>query len=356
MATGFGILGAGMISGLHGAALRDSTKAELVAVCDVAEDRAQKLAGEYAPGAAVYTKLDDLLADPNVEVLDVVTPNHLHTDAVLAAFAAGKHVLCEKPPAMSLAETDRMIAAGRRAGRKFGIFVQCRMREPIRRIKQALAEGRFGRLLHADAVMKWYRTTEYYQSDPWRCERRSGAGVTIQHAFHYIDLLYYLMGPARVVQAGMSNLAHPELAIEDTLGALVHFQNDVVASVTASTALWPGRDVRVEIYGDRGAAVMKGAVLSLWQFQEERPEDEAIRQAGDAAQATAASDPTALPSAEHQMVVDDFVDAIREDREPAIPCQSVRPTLEIALAMYKSDRQGERPIHLPLEDEQGIWE
>ena len=349
MATGFGILGAGMISGLHGAALRDSTKAELVAVCDVAEDRAQKLAGEFAPGAAVYTKLDDLLADPNVEVVNVVTPNHLHTDAVLAAFAAGKHVLCEKPPAMSLAETDRMIAAGRRAGRKFGIFVQCRMREPIRRIKQALDEGRFGRLLHADAVMKWYRTTEYYQSDPWRSERRSGAGVTIQHAFHYIDLLYYLMGPARVVQARMSNLAHPELAIEDTLGALVHFQNDVVASVTASTALWPGRDVRVEIYGDRGAAVMQGAVLSLWQFQEERPEDEGIRRAGDAAQATAASDPTALPSAEHQMVVDDFADAMREDREPAIPCQSVRPTLEIALAIYRSSDTGQM-VRLPLEN------
>lgn len=356
MATGFGILGAGMISGLHGAALRDSAKAELVAVCDVAEDRARKLAADYAPGAAVYTRLDDLLADPNVEVVSVVTPNHLHTDAVLAALAAGKHVLCEKPPAMSLAETDRMIAAGRRAGRKFGIFVQCRMREPIRQIKRALGEGRFGRLLHADAVMKWYRTTEYYQSDPWRSERRSGAGVTIQHAFHYLDLLCYLMGPARVVQARMSNLAHPELAIEDTLGALIHFQNDVVGSVTASTALWPGEDVRVEVYGERGAAVMKGAVLSLWQFQDERPEDEAIRRAGDAAQATAASDPTALPSAEHQMVVDDCVDAIREGRELAIPCESVRPTLEIALAMYKSDRLDERPIHLPLEDERGIWD
>jgi predicted dehydrogenase len=273
MATGFGIVGAGMISGLHGAALRDSRKADLVAVCDVAEERARKLADDYAPDAAVYTKPDDLLADPDVEVVSVVTPNHLHTDVVLAAFRSGKHVLCEKPPAMSLAETDRMIAAAARAGRKFGIFVQCRMREPIRQIKRAIDQGRFGRLLRADAVMKWYRATEYYQTDAWRSDRRSGAGVTIQHAFHYIDLLMYLAGPARVVQARMSNLAHPELEIEDTLDALVHFQNDVVGTVTASTALWPGRDVRIEVYGDRGAAVMKGAVLSLWQFQEERPDD-----------------------------------------------------------------------------------
>jgi len=356
MPMGFGIVGAGMISGLHGAALRDSQKAELVAVCDIQPDRARKLTAEYAPDAKVYTKLADMLADPKVEVVDVVTPNHLHTEVVLAAFEAQKHVLSEKPPAMSLAETDRMIDAGRRAGRKFGVFVQCRMREPIRQIKKAIGEGRFGRLLHADAVMKWYRTTEYYRTDPWRSDRRSGAGVTIQHACHYIDLLGYLIGPARVVQARMSNLAHPELEIEDTLDALIRFENDVVGSVTASTALWPGADVRIEVYGESGAAVMKGAVLSVWQFQEERPQDEAIRRAGDATQATAQSDPTALPSGEHQMVIDDCVDAIREDRQLAIPCQSVRPTLEMALAMYKSDKLGEQPVRLPLEDEQGIWE
>jgi len=355
MATGFGILGAGMISGLHAEALRNSQKAELVAVCDVVVDRAEKVARDYAPDAKVYAKLDDMLADPKVEVVNVVTPNHLHTDAVLAAAAAGKHVLCEKPPAMSLADTDRMIAACRRAGRKFGIFVQCRMREPIRHIKKALEEGRFGRLLHADAVMKWYRTTEYYQTDPWRSDRRSGAGVTIQHAFHYIDLLRYLVGPVHVVQARMSNLAHPELEIEDTLDALIRFESGVVGSVTASTALWPGADVRIEVYGESGAAVMKGAALSLWQFQDERPEDEAIRQAGDAQQATAQSDPAALPSVEHQMVIDDCVDAIREDREVAIPCRSVRPTLEIALAMYKSARLKERPVHLPLKHERDIW-
>jgi predicted dehydrogenase len=160
---------------------------------------------------------------------------------------------------------------------------------------------------------------------------------------------------ARAVQARMANLAHPELELEDTLDALIRFDSGVVASVTASTALWPGADVRIEVYGEKGAAVMKGAALSLWQFQEELPDDEAIRHSGDAAQATAASDPTALPSEEHQMVIDDCVDAIREDREVAIPCHSVRPTLELALAMYKSARLGEKPVNLPMEDERDVW-
>ena len=149
MTIGFGILGAGMISSLHADALKNSTKARLVAVCDVQRQRAEKLTHDFAPEAKVYTALDALLADPKVDVVAVVTPNSLHTDAVVAAAKAGKHVLCEKPPAMSLRDTDRMIAACRQAGRKLGIFVQCRLREPVQQMRLALQQGRFGRLLRA---------------------------------------------------------------------------------------------------------------------------------------------------------------------------------------------------------------
>ncbi|HLA85556.1 MAG TPA: Gfo/Idh/MocA family oxidoreductase [Thermoguttaceae bacterium] len=354
MTVGFGILGAGMISGLHADALRNSRKAALTAVCDLDESRARKLAKEYAPDARVYAKLDHMLSDGRVEVVDVVTPNHLHTVAVLNAAAAGKHVLCEKPPAMSLAETDRMIRVCRRAGRKFGIFVQSRLREPIQQMKKALDEGRFGRVLRADAVMKWHRSAEYYHADAWRSDRRSGAGVTIQHAFHYIDLLQYLLGPAAAVEARMKNLAHPDVELEDTLDALVWFANGATGTVAASTALWPGTDVRIELYGERGAAIMQGAAFSLWKFQDERPEDDVLRRSGDPNQATAGGSPTALASVDHQRVIDDCVDAIQRDREVAIPCESVRPTLEMALAMYQSDRL-RRPISLPLSDESDVW-
>lgn len=185
--------------------------------------------------------------------------------------------------------------------------------------------------------------------------RRSGAGVTIQHAFHYIDLLQYLAGPAESVEARMTNLGHPKIQIEDTLDALIRFQGGVIGSVTASTALWPGTDVRVDLFGEKGAAVMQGTALSLWKFQEERPEDEAIRRCGDPTQATASSSPTALPSVDHQRVIDDCAEAIADDRDVAIPCESVRPSVEIALAMYQSARLGE-PVRLPLADEDRVWE
>ena len=99
---------------------------------------------------------------------------------------------------------------------------------------------------------------------------------------------------------------------------------------------------------------MQGTSLALWKFQDEQPEDEAIRRGGDATVATAASSPTALPSIDHQKVIDDCVDAIQEDREVVIPCQSVRPTLEMALAMYQSARLGQA-VPLPLVDEQQVW-
>lgn len=354
MKKGFGILGAGMISGIHADALRKSAKAELVAICDVNQDNARKLAEKFAPGARLYQSFDDMLHDPRVEVVNIVTPNHLHTEFVLKAAAAGKHVLCEKPPAMSLAETDRMIAACRDAGVKFGIFVQCRVRPPMRHIKAALEAGRFGKVLRVDAIMKWFRAEDYYKMDAWRSNRKCGAGVTIQHAFHYIDLLQFLMGPAAQVTAEMRNLAHPEIKLEDTLDARITFANGVRGFVQASTALWPGSDVRIEVYGTEGTAVMEGTAFKTWAFRTELPGDSAIRASGNAAQATASSDPSALPSEDHQFVIDDCVDAIRSGKEVCIPCSAVRPTLEIALAMYQSDKL-DSTVQLPI-SEAGIWE
>ncbi len=352
--TGFGVVGAGMIAGIHADALRKSEKAELIAIYDIFPEAARKLAEQHAPNARICASFDEMLQDPGIEVISVATPNQLHTDYVLQATAAGKHVLCEKPPAMSLAETDCMIAASREAGVKFGIFVQSRFRPPMRAIKYAIDQGRFGRVLRIETIMKWYRGPEYYQLAAWRSDVRCGAGVTIQQAFHYYDLMQYLAGPALRVNARMSNIGHPGVALEDTLEAQIDFADGVRGALFASTALWPGTDVRIEMYGTEGCAIMEGAAMKTWTFKDERPEDESIRQAGDPGQATAGSSYSALPSEDHLFVIDDCVDAILDNREVCIPCHSVRPTLEIALAMYASARR-EKEITLPLPVDDDCW-
>ena len=351
--TGFGLLGAGLVAPFHAKSLINSEKGELIAAADPDQSRLQKFCAEF--NCSGYASLDEMLKDDRISVINVLTPNHAHFDAVMKCAAAKKHVLVEKPPAMSLKDIDKMIHACRDSGVKFGVTLQCRVREAVQVVKQAIDSGRFGRLLQADAYMKWYRSIEYYHSDPWRSSRRSGAGVTIQHAFHYIDLLHYLAGPAKNVQARMSNLAHPDVELEDTLLAFLEFTNGAQGVVQASTGLWPGTDLRIELNGSEGTAIIVGERIDTWKFRDELPGDEEIRKIGSAATATAATGPADFAYFDHQVVIEDMVDAIRADREPIIAVPLARGTLEVALAMYKSAKDGS-VVSLPLEDETNIWD
>ena len=155
---GFGLLGAGLVAPFHARSLAEAEGGELVAICDTDTERAERLAGGLASGTpSIYDSLERMLADPAVDAVNVLTPNHLHHDAVVACARAGKHVITEKPPAMSLRETDAMIEACREAGVKFGCTVQCRIRKAVQAAKAALDQGRLGRMLHADAYMKFHR-------------------------------------------------------------------------------------------------------------------------------------------------------------------------------------------------------
>lgn len=349
---GFGLLGAGLVAPFHARALQASALTQLVAVADVDRQRLERMTATF--GCKGYGSLDAMLEDPLIDVVSVITPNHLHHDAVVKAARAGKHVLIEKPPAMSLAETDDMAAVCAAAGVKACVTVQCRTRKAVQAICQAVREGRFGTIYHADAYMKWFRSTEYYKSDAWRMSRRSGAGVTIQQAFHYVDLLQYIAGPARRVHARMNNLAHPEINVEDTMLAFVDYENGAQGVVQASTALWPGTDLRIEINGENGTAIMVGERMDTWRFRDERPEDVAIRQVGSVSAATGARGAADFGYLDHQVVIEDLAGAIRTGREPMITLASVRPTLEWCLAMYLSAKLG-APVTLPLQDEAAVW-
>jgi len=349
---GFGLLGAGLVAPFHAKALRASAHTRLVAAADTDPARLAKLTVEF--GCAGYPSLEAMLEDPAVQVVNILTPNHLHHDAVLACARAGRHALVEKPPAMSLGEVDGMAAACAAAGVKIGVVLQCRTRKPVQAMRQAIREGRFGKIYHADTYMKWFRSTEYYKMDAWRSSRRSGAGVTIQQAFHYIDLLQYLAGPVRRVEARMNNLAHPAVELEDTLLAFVDYQSGAQGVVQASTALWPGTDMRIEINGENGTAIMIGERMETWKFRDERPEDAGIRQYGSGAVATGATGAADFTFYDHQVVIEDMVDAITTARDPMITLASARPTLEWALAMYQSAKQ-HAPVDLPIPDEDAVW-
>ncbi len=343
---GFGIVGCGLVSQFHGAAINASEQAELVAAFDVNPERLDKFVGQY--GGEKAASFEALLEDERIDVINVLTPNAYHAQFAIPAMDAGKHVIVEKPPEMTLEKTDAMIEAAKRNNVKLAISLQVRFRKPIERIKEAIDSGRFGRLLCGDTFMKWFRPTDYYLMDDWRSKREEGAGVTIQHAFHYIDLLYHLVGPVKRVEAKMTNVAHPQVKLEDTLLAFLEYENGAFGVVEASTGLWPGTDIRVEINGENGTAIMQGERMITWEFRDEQPEDEEIRRLGSEQIKTAAGGAADFAYFEHQYLIEDMIRAIVTDTQPRVTAESARGTLELALAMYKSADEG-RPVDLPLQ-------
>jgi predicted dehydrogenase len=343
---GFGIVGCGLVSQFHGAAIMNSEKAELVAATDLDEERLNAFIDDF--GGEPADSFEAVLEDDRIDVVNILTPNAMHADFTIPALEAGKHVIVEKPPEMRLDRTDDMIAAKNENDRKLAICLQVRFRESIRAIKNAIEQGRFGQLLEGDAYMKWFRDTDYYLMDDWRSKRSSGAGVTIQHAFHYIDLLHHLMGPVAMVDARMTNLAHPDVELEDTLKAFLTFESGAEGLVEASTALWPGRPPRIEVNGENGTAITEGELVLAFDFREEQPEDEDVKKIGRGAVAAGGTGAADLSYEEHMWLIEDMVDAIEEDRDPYITAENARHTLEIALAMYKS-ADSEEPVELPLD-------
>lgn len=350
---GFGIYGTGLVAPFHAKAIRGANGARLVGFCGRNQERREALANEY--GGETFAQVEAMVACPDLDVLVVATPNHLHTDAVMAGIAAGKHVLVEKPPAMTLDETDRMLDAADRAGVRFGCFVQSRVRRAICAMKSAIDAERFGRLLRTDVSMQWWRPPEYYRSAEWRGIARYGAGVTVQQAFHYIDLMQHLAGAVTRVEARLSNVAHPDIPFEDSVTGLFEYASGATGLIQASTGLWPGTDMRIEIYGTGGTAVMSGEKMVTWKFREERPEDAEIAGYGSAAQATGAGGAADFGYLDHQTVVQDMVDAVHEGREVIIPARTVRHTLEIVLAIYQSAANGV-PVTLPIKDDPSVWD
>jgi predicted dehydrogenase len=187
MAIGFGVIGCGMIANFHAKAIADIKGAKLVACTDAIPAAADRLA--QTTGCRAYHKLDQMLADPAVNVVTICTPSGLHMEPAIAAAKAGKHVIVEKPLEITLDRCDKVIAACDKAGVVCSTIFPSRFHEPARLIRQAIDQGRFGRLTLGDAYVKWFRTQEYYDGGKWRGTwKLDGGGALMNQAIHSVDL------------------------------------------------------------------------------------------------------------------------------------------------------------------------
>jgi UDP-N-acetyl-2-amino-2-deoxyglucuronate dehydrogenase len=346
--VGFGIIGCGMIANFHARAIGDIRGAKIAACYDAIGSAADRFAA--AQGCRAYHSLQQMLADPDVDVVTVGTPSGAHLEPAVAAARAGKHVIVEKPLEITLKRCDAIIRECEKSGVKCSAIFPSRFHGSSIELKRAVDQGRFGRLTLGEAYVKWYRTQAYYDSGAWRGTwELDGGGALMNQAIHSVDLLAWLMGPVVEITAHTGLLAHERIAVEDTAVATLKFANGALGVIEASTAAYPGYLKRIEIHGSQGSAAMEEEDVVAWDFAVKSRGDAAVHRqmAKRVSTAGGASDPAAIGHHGHTQQFRDVLSAIREDRAPAVDGHEGRRSVEIILGIYKAAETG-KVVKLPL--------
>ncbi len=300
----------------------------------------------------MYRDFNDMLKDPAVDIVTIASPSGSHMEPAVAAARAGKHVIVEKPIEITLDRIDRILEAHDKAGTKIGGIFNGRFTETAQIFKKAVTQNRFGRLTFGMAYGPWWRDQSYYDEGGWKgTQQYDGGGALMNQGIHTIDMLQWLMGPVKSVQAFAATLAHKRIEVEDTGSAAVEFASGALGTIACTTSMWPGHFRIVEVAGDEGSVAMADTAFFFWKFKNETPEDEKIRKERVAfpAVSTGASSPGAGLSCEgHRRNFAEFLDALEHNRPPLIDGQEARKGVEIILAIYESARR-RKAVDLPLE-------
>jgi predicted dehydrogenase len=343
--VGFGIVGCGVIGPWHRDAIQGVEDAKLVACCDIDEPKGRKLA-EESGSIPFYKDYNDLVKDPAVEAVCVCTPSGLHGEVTVAAAEAGKHVLCEKPMEIAKDKIDAMIRACDKNGVKLANIFQRRTYQSSMKVKEAVQGGLLGKMILGDIYLKYYRSQAYYDSAGWRGTwSLDGGGSLMNQGVHGIDLTLWIMGGIKSVYGRADHLSR-DIEVEDTAIALLEYENGAWGVLEGTTSVNPGGTTAVSLHGEKGSIVLDGEKIARWAVAEvegERATDKEIEAGGEGD--GAASDPTAIGHVGHNFLVNDLVEAIREDREPFITGESARKAVEFILAVYESSRTG-KPVQL----------
>ncbi len=325
----FVLVGTGNIAGTYVAAARKVNTAEIVGVVSRDAERARA----YASENKIPDFADSLRAiKTDFDAVMVATPNGLHYLTAEEAAAMGKHVLTEKPIDISIEHIDRMISACEKAGVKLGTTYQCRTRPDNKTIKAMLSNNSFGRIYAVDLTVKVYRGQEYYDSTAWRGTMDiDGGGPFMQQASHNIDILRWLFGMPETVYARTGTLAHTGIEVEDHGIAVLGFEDGAIGTIVASTVAKPGFIPRMEVLTERGSFVMENDAITTWEIEGiESPAAETGEQTHSGLTVAVAE------TVCHEAIIEDLVEAIRNDRDPIVPPHDARCTTELILAIYRS--------------------
>ena len=328
-----GLIGTGAIAHKHAQAYKNIGYP--VTVCyNKTREKGEAFAAQY--GARYVDSIAAACAHPEVDFIDLCTFPDVRLEPVKLAADAGKHLQVQKPIATNLAAAREMIDYTRQRGVKLSVVSQHRFDDSVIFLKKAIADGRLGKLLQADAYVKWWRTDEYYArpvKGSWAVE---GGGAMINQAIHQVDVLLHLLGPVKEVFGMWQLAARHKIESEDVVTSMLRYANGAQGVIQASTAFWPGYSERVEIHGTKGTAVITGDKLTTWDVMEDAGEPAPLA----STVASGASDPMAISLAPFERQFADLGRAIETGGAPSIPGEEGYNALELVLATYQSCREG----------------
>ncbi|MEM1569207.1 MAG: Gfo/Idh/MocA family oxidoreductase [Candidatus Bathyarchaeia archaeon] len=344
----FGVIGLKGIGMTHIEAIKKCGDAELVAVCDIVEELVKDVGEKYS--VRWFTDYRELLAVKDLDAVCICTPHFLHNPMTMDALNAGKHVLVEKPMAMTVREADDMIAKARAKGLKLGVAFTFRTNPALKKVKNMIENGELGRLLRATLEVANYRTQFYYEDSPWRKSwRTSGAGVLINQTIHHLDIMYWFLGRPKKAVGFIDTKLH-DIEVEDLASAALIFEDNCHATVQVSLVDNPQFD-RMVVSGTKGKVILDfGSHLKIGVSE---PDVEThIR---------TSREPWSRPSASwrdislegrggHGEIIRDFAEAIKYDRKPIVPGEDGIWSLEIVNAIVLSSFTG-KAVEIPVDRE-----
>jgi len=326
------IIGCGRIAKRHTELLGEKqiAGAELVAVCDVIHEKA-KLYGERY-NIPYFADMHEMMQSVNCDIVVILTESGMHPRHTLDIAKYGKHIVVEKPMALTLEDADAMIKCCDEAGIKLFVVKQNRFNVPVQKLREAIDNGRFGKLVMGTVRVRWCRSQAYYDQDDWRGTWAMDGGVLTNQASHHLDLLEWMMGDVESVFA-YTRTALVDIEAEDTAIVCLRFSSGALGVIEATTAARP-KDLEgsISILGEEGTVVIGGFAVNkmeTWNFKASTSEDEAVMERYSV-------NPPNVYGFGHQAYYEHVVDSIKNKKSQLVDGLQGRKSLELVNAIYES--------------------
>lgn len=332
-----GLIGTGAISHKHAQAYQNI--GYRVTVCtDINEQAGRAFAGRWS--CEFVPTYEEVCRHPDVDYVDLCTFPDFRLQPLEICAASKKSIQVQKPMSTNLETARKMIERAKEAGIQLGVVSQHRFDDASLFVSKAITHGKLGKILQADAYVKWYRTPEYYSrpiKGSWDVE---GGGALINQAIHQVDILLWLIGPVREVFGLWQLGAMHKIQSEDVITGVMRYKNGAQGVIQSSTAFWPGYTERVEIHGTKGTAVLSGDKLTAWDVRDYKGEKPPLVKEVT----SGSSDPMAIPLTPFERQFTDFGNAVKEGRRPSCSGEDGYRALELVLSIYKSCREGKKVV------------